>query len=104
MATTLESQEPGIKAKDRRKEAANSLSRETFAARITFEVTPEFYAVLEQLMRDTRQNLDEVFTKAIALYKATVNYKREGKHVGVTDEAERLDTEFVGIGHEVNGL
>ena len=36
MATTLDSQEPGIKAMDRRKEAANSFSRETFAARDHF--------------------------------------------------------------------
>ena len=103
MATTLESQEAGTKVQDRR-EAGNSLSREMSAAKVTLELTPEFYAILEQLMRDTRQTLDEVFTKAIALYKATVDFKREGKHVGVTDEAEKLDTEFVGFGNEGCGL
>jgi hypothetical protein len=71
---------------------------------ITYRVTPEFYAALEQLMYDTRQDLGEVFTKAIALYKTAVEFKREGKHVGVADEAENLETEFVGLGHAGSGL
>ena len=103
MATTLESQEPSTKVQDRR-EAGNSLSREMSAAKVTLELTPEFYAELEQLMRDTRQTLDEVFTKAIALYKVTVGYKREGKHVGVAESEENLDREFVGLGSPGSGL
>ncbi len=55
-------------------------------------------------MHDTRQDLGEVFTKAIALYKRTVNFKREGKHVGVADEAEDLEAEFVGLGSPGTGL
>jgi len=71
---------------------------------ITYQVTPEFYAALVQLSRDTRQDLGEVFTKAIALYKTAVEFKREGKHVGAADEAENLETEFVGLGHAGSGL
>ena len=54
--------------------------------------------------RDTRQNLGEVFTKAIALYKTAVDFKREGKHVGVADEAERSGDRVRGIGHAGSGL
>jgi hypothetical protein len=71
--------------------------------KITLEVTPDFYATLEQLMRDTRQNLDDVFIKAIALYKVAVNSKREGKFVGVTDRPEKLEGEFVGLGSPGGG-
>jgi hypothetical protein len=87
MATTLESDD-----------------QDNAPGEITFKITPEFYAALEQLSRDTRQNLGEVFTKAIALYKTAVDSKREGKHVGVADEAGNLETEFVGLGHAGSGL
>jgi hypothetical protein len=71
---------------------------------ITYQVTPEFYAALVQLSRDTRQDLGEVFTKAIALYKTAVELKLDGKHVGSADVAENLETEFVGLGHVGSGL
>jgi hypothetical protein len=103
MATTLESQEPGTKVQDRR-EAGNSISREMSSARITMELTPEFYAELKQLMSDTRQDLEDVYNTAIALYKTVVDLKRQGKHVGVTDDPAKLDREFVGLGSPESGL
>jgi hypothetical protein len=71
---------------------------------ITLEVTPEYYAALEQLMRDTGQNLEDVFVKAIALYKSVVEFKCEGKHVGTADDVDKLEREFVGLGSPGTGL
>jgi hypothetical protein len=107
MSTSLGSQENQAEEMDRRQEASDRSLRAMLAdepCEMTFEVTPAFRAELEQLMCDTRQNLEDVFTKAIALYKAAVASKREGKHVGVADEAEKLESEFVGLGSPSSGL
>ncbi len=103
MSTTLGSQDQYAETMDRRQEAADASLRKMLAE-VTFEITPEFYAALEQLMRETQQDLEDVYWKAIALYKTVVDLKRQGKHVGVTDDPANLDREFVGLGSPESGL
>jgi hypothetical protein len=66
-------------------------------ARITFEISPEMFAMLRQLSAASDQPIEGVFDRAIALYKASLDALREGKHIGVADQAESLDTEFIGL-------
>jgi hypothetical protein len=42
-------------------------------------------------------DLSGAFAKAVALYRTSVQAIREGKHVGITDDADKLETEFVGL-------
>jgi hypothetical protein len=37
------------------------------------------------------------FAKAIALYRASAEAIQNGQHVGITDDADKLETEFVGL-------
>jgi hypothetical protein len=68
-----------------------------YSPRITLEVTPEMMATLQQITRDSKQPLDEVFTRAIALYQATLKANAEGKHVGYAASPDALDVEFTGL-------
>ena len=69
----------------------------TYTPPITLQVTPEMMATLEQITRDSKQSLDEVFTRAIALYRATLKATAEGKHVGYAASPDALDVEFTGL-------
>jgi hypothetical protein len=61
------------------------------------DVTPEMMTTLEQLARDSKQPLETVFTRAIALYRAALRAAAEGKHVGYATSADSLDVEFTGL-------
>lgn len=64
---------------------------------ITFVLSPEMFATIQQLAVASGQPIEGVFDRAIALYKASLDALREGKHVGFADRAESLETEFVGL-------
>ena len=64
---------------------------------MTLEVTPEMMATLQQMARDSGQSLDVVFTRAIALYRATLKANAEGKHVGYSASSDDLEVEFTGL-------
>ena len=64
---------------------------------ITLEVTPEMMRTLEQIALDSRQPLDVVFTRAIALYQASLKATTEGKHVGYSTSPDDLEVEFTGL-------
>jgi hypothetical protein len=64
---------------------------------ITLEVTPEMMATLQQISRDSRQPLDVVFTRAIALYQAALRANAQGKHVGYSASPDALEVEFTGL-------
>ena len=64
---------------------------------ITLDVTPEMMATLQQLARDSKQPLEAVFTRAIALYQAALHATAEGKHVGYATLPDALDVEFIGL-------
>jgi len=69
----------------------------TSAPPITLIVTPEMMETLEGIARDSNQPLKEVFTKAIALYRAALRASAEGKHVGYATSPDALEVEFTGL-------
>lgn len=64
---------------------------------IILGVTPEMMATLQEMARESNQPLDVVFTRAIALYRATLTAASEGKHIGYATSADSLDVEFTGL-------
>ena len=64
---------------------------------ITLSVSPEMMAAIQQIARDSRQPLEEVFTRAIALYQASLKAAVEGKHVGYASSTDGLEVEFTGL-------
>jgi hypothetical protein len=69
----------------------------TYTPAITLYVTPEMMTTLQQIASDSKQPLEDVFTRAIALYQAALKSIAEGKHVGVAASPDALDVEFTGI-------
>lgn len=64
---------------------------------LTLNVTPEMMRGLEQLARDSKQPLESVFTRALALYREVIRVSDEGKHVGYATSSDALDVEFTGL-------
>jgi hypothetical protein len=69
----------------------------TFTPQITLDVTPEMMATLQEIARDSKQPLEAVFTRAIALYQAALRATADGKHVGYATSPDALDVEFTGL-------
>ena len=76
---------------------ARGSGRSAAPTSITMDVTPEMMATLEQLSRDSKQPLDAVITRAIALYRAALSATAEGGHVGYAASPDALDVEFIGL-------
>ncbi len=64
---------------------------------ITFVLSSEMFTTLQQLAAASGQPIEGVFNGAIVLYKVSLDALREGKHVGVAERPESLETEFVGL-------
>jgi hypothetical protein len=65
--------------------------------RITLDLSPEAIDVLSQLLNQTHDRPDDLFRKALALYKIAQDAHREGKAVGFASSPDALETEFVGF-------
>jgi hypothetical protein len=65
--------------------------------KIALNLSPEASKLLNQLMNMTADSPDDMFRKALALYKAAMDAHKEGKAVGVAASADALETEFVGF-------
>ncbi len=83
------------RSEGRRERVARQIAGQV--ADITFELSPEMFETLQQLAIASGQPIEGVFDRAIALYKASLDALREGKHVGVAGRPESLETEFVGL-------
>jgi predicted transcriptional regulator len=104
MSTTLDTQEKNVEARGHRESATERSMLDGLECEMTVTFSPEVFAALEQLAVDTEQELGVVLVQAIALYKVVVDSKRQGKHVGVADQEDKLDVEFVGLGSPDSGL
>lgn len=65
--------------------------------KITLDLRPEASRMLNDLMNLTESDAEDIFRKALALYKAAVDAHWEGKAVGVAASPDVLETEFVGF-------
>ncbi len=60
-------------------------------------MTPEADHFLADLARRTGLKVGDVLRLALGMFKTAVDAKEQGKHIGVADTSDVLDTEFVGF-------
>jgi hypothetical protein len=65
--------------------------------RMNLQVSAELNELLERIAGDTGSNRSEVIRQALALMKVAHEAKRKGKHIGLVSDAEKLETEIVGL-------
>lgn len=66
--------------------------------RLSLEVTPEMYELIESLTTSIGAgSKSEVLRRAIMMMRAANEARRKGKHVGIASSSEDLETEFIGI-------
>lgn len=65
--------------------------------KLTLSLSPEAREMLNQLLDLTDDDPDDLFRKALGLYKAAQDAHKEGKAVGVATSTDFLETEFVGF-------
>jgi hypothetical protein len=53
--------------------------------------------VLNDLLDRTDGNPEDLFRKALALYRIAVEARAQGKSVGIARSPDALETEFVGL-------
>ncbi|BAY37323.1 hypothetical protein NIES2111_16600 [Nostoc sp. NIES-2111] len=64
---------------------------------INLELSPELYAVINNLKQQTNGDTAEVLLKGITLLAVAIEAKQQGKQVWITDNKQNLETEIVGI-------
>ena len=65
--------------------------------RLNMQVSLELNQVLERIAEDTGATRTDVIRQAVALMKVAHDAKQGGRHVGIVDDAKKLDTEIVGL-------
>jgi hypothetical protein len=65
--------------------------------RLNLQVSNELNNVLEEIADSTGSTKTDVIRQALALMKVAHNAKRNGKHLGVVEDPDKLDTEIVGL-------
>ena len=65
--------------------------------RLSLQVSQELNRTLEEIAESTGTNRTDVIRQALALMKVAHSAKREGRHLGIVDDARKLDTEIVGL-------
>ncbi len=60
-------------------------------------MTPEADHFLADLARRTGLKEGDVLRLALGMFKTAVDAKEQGKHIGIADTSDVLDTEFVGF-------
>lgn len=64
---------------------------------LSLDVSPKFYATLNELAEKIGGEQADVLRKAIALMQVAVKAEESGKHLWIVDENKELDTEIIGI-------
>ena len=64
---------------------------------MTVGLSSELKQLLEQAAEEDATTMTNVFRTAIALFIEARKAKKSGKHIGVVDDASKLDTEWIGI-------
>jgi hypothetical protein len=66
-------------------------------ARMTIDLPPAVFNVIEQLLDETGNTPGALFGKAIGLYMLSIEARKRGKAVGSADSPDVLETEFTGF-------
>lgn len=64
---------------------------------INLDLSPELYETIISLAQQMNGDNAQVLLKAIALLEIALEAKQKGKHLWITDDNQKLETEIVGI-------
>jgi hypothetical protein len=65
--------------------------------RLNLQVSNELNTVLEEIADSSGSSKTDVIRQALALMKVAHSAKKNGKHLGLVTDADRLDTEIIGL-------
>jgi regulator of PEP synthase PpsR (kinase-PPPase family) len=65
--------------------------------RLNLQVSQELNQLLEEIADTSGTNRTDVIRQALALMKVAHNAKKDGRHVGIVSDANKLDTEIIGL-------
>jgi len=65
--------------------------------RLNLQVSSELNNVLEEIADSSGSTKTDVIRQALALMKVAHNAKKNGKHLGLVADADKLDTEIIGL-------
>ena len=65
--------------------------------RLNLQVSEELNTVLENIADSSGSTKTDVIRQALALMQVAHNAKKNGKHLGLVADADRLDTEIIGL-------
>ena len=69
----------------------------TDKVRLSLQVSQELNETLEAIAESTGASRTDVIRQALALMKVAHAAKKDGRHLGLVNDARRLDTEIVGL-------
>jgi predicted transcriptional regulator len=65
--------------------------------RLNLQISSELNNILEDIASSSASTKTEVIRQALALVQVAHAVKKKGKHLGWVADADRLDTEIVGL-------
>jgi metal-responsive CopG/Arc/MetJ family transcriptional regulator len=65
--------------------------------RLNLQLSQELNKTLDEITESTGGNRTDVIRQALALMKVAHDAKLKGKHLGLVSDADKLDTEIVGL-------
>jgi metal-responsive CopG/Arc/MetJ family transcriptional regulator len=65
--------------------------------RLSVDVSPELYEIIDKIAQETHTSKSELFRKAIALINVAFEAKRQGERLGIVDQDRKLVQEIVGL-------
>jgi hypothetical protein len=65
--------------------------------RLNLVVSAALYGDLQKIARESGSSMSEIFRIAFGLYKVCHEAKKTGRHIGIVNDREKLDTELVGL-------
>ncbi|MHB1560301.1 MAG: hypothetical protein ACYC61_22855 [Isosphaeraceae bacterium] len=68
-----------------------------YGTRLVIDLPPDGARALNELLEQSGEDVTDLFQRALALYKLSKEAVQQGKFVGVADNAECLETQFVGL-------
>ena len=71
--------------------------REKETIRVTVDMSPEVYAMLDKLAGDANKSKADIMRLGLAMMSQAIPAIKEGKHIGIALDGDKLDKEFLGI-------
>ena len=72
-------------------------SEMTDKVRLNLQLSQELTQALDTIAGETGTNRTDVLRQALALMKVAHEGRRKGRHLGLVEDADKLDTEIVGL-------